>query len=132
MSLLDRSRSLSKLLGEGVDQLGELLQTEVKLAQAELSEKVADVGRGVTFLAATAVFLIPVITLLLMALAYWLTEATGASLPLSLLISALLGAVIGAICAFAGLKYLRPSNLRPTATLEQIKRDIAVAKDIVK
>ncbi|WP_119271481.1 phage holin family protein [Taklimakanibacter deserti] len=130
MSLVDRSRSLSRLLGRGVEQLGDLLQTEVQLAQAELSEKVSDIGRGVTYLAATAIFLIPVITLLLLALALWLRDATGMSLALSMLISALLGAVIGAICAFSGMKYLRPNNLKPSVTLQQIKRDIAAAKDI--
>ena len=132
MSLADRSRSLSRLLGEGVEQLGDLLQTEIQLAQTELSEKVADVGRGVTYLAAAALFLIPVITLLLIAFALWLRDVTGVSAALSLFISAMLGAVIGAICGFAGLKYLQPKNLKPTVTLEQIKRDIAAAKDIAQ
>lgn len=130
MSLVDRSHALSRLLGEGVEQLGDLLQTEIQLAQAELSEKVADAGRGVTWLAATAVIFIPVITLLLVAFALWLRDAAGMSLALSMLISALLGAVVGAICAFAGMQYLQPKNLKPNITLEQIRRDIAAAKDI--
>lgn len=132
MSLLDRSRALSRLLGDGVEQLGELLQTEIQLAEAELSEKVADIGKGVTYLAATAVVSIPVITLMLIAFAFWLSDAAGLSIALSMFISALLGAVIGAICAFAGLKYLRPENLKPAVTLEQIRRDIAAARDIAK
>jgi uncharacterized membrane protein YraQ (UPF0718 family) len=132
MSLFDRSRSLSRLLGDGVERLGALLQNEVQLAQAELSEKVADAGRGVTYLAATALFLIPAITLLLTAFALWLKEVSGISFALSFLIAALLGAVIGVICASAGLKYLRPQNLKPAVTLEQIKRDVAAAKEITK
>ena len=130
MSLVDRSRSLSRLLGEGVEQLGDLLQTEIQLAQAELSEKMADAGRGVTYLAATAVFLIPVITLLLAAFALWLSDAAQISLALAMFISAVVGAVIGAVCAFTGIKYLQPKNLKPAVTLEQIKRDIAAAKDV--
>lgn len=130
MSVIDRSRSLAGLLGEGVEQLGELFQTELQLAQTELSEKLADAGRGVTYLAATAIFLIPVVTLLLAAFALWLSESAGISLALSLLIAALLGAVVGLICASVGLKYLRPKNLAPTVTLEQIKRDVAAAKEI--
>ena len=130
MSLVDRSRSLSRLLGEGVEQLGDLLQSEIQLAQAELSEKVADVGRGVTYLAAMAIFFIPVITLLLVAFALWLRDAAEISLAAAMFIAALLGAVLGAMCAFAGMKYLRPKNLRPNVIIEQIKRDIAAAKDI--
>jgi VIT1/CCC1 family predicted Fe2+/Mn2+ transporter len=132
MSLVDRTRSLSNLLGNSVEQLGELVQNEIQLAQAELSEKVAAAGRGVTWLAATAVFLIPVITLLLVAFALWLKEVGGISFALSFLIAALLGAVLGLICAYAGLNYLRLGNLKPAVTLEQIKRDIAAAKEIAK
>ena len=130
MSLAERSRSLSRLLGAGVEQLGDLLQTEIHLAQAELSEKMAEVGRGITYLAATAVFLIPVITLLLMAFALWLRDAAQISLALAVLVAAALGAVVAAVCAVVGLKYLQPKNLKPTVTLEQIRRDIAATKDI--
>ena len=130
MSLAERSRSLSRLLGAGVEQLGDLLQTEIHLAQAELSEKMAEVGRGITYLAATAVFLIPVITLVLTAFALWLRDAAQISLALAMLIAAVLGGVVAAVSAIAGLKYLQPKNLKPTVTLEQIRRDIAAAKDI--
>jgi VIT1/CCC1 family predicted Fe2+/Mn2+ transporter len=130
MSLADRSRSLSRLLGDSVEQLGELFQDEVRLAQAELSEKVADAGRGVIYLTATAVFLIPVITLLLVALALWLGEAGGISDALAFLIAALLGAILGLICAVVGLKYLR--DLKPSVTLEQMRRDVAAAKEVAR
>jgi uncharacterized membrane protein YqjE len=132
MSLADRSRSLSKLLGDAVEQLGALFQVELQLAQAELSENVANAGRGAAYLAVAAMFAIPVITLLLIALALWIKEATSISLALSYLISALIGAAIGLICGLIALNYLRAKNLRPNITLEQIRRDIAVAKDIGK
>jgi hypothetical protein len=89
MSLTERSRSLSRLLGNGVEQFGELLQNEIQLAQAELSEKAADAGKGVLYLAVTAVFLIPVITLLLIAFALWLKETAEISFALSFLLAAL-------------------------------------------
>jgi VIT1/CCC1 family predicted Fe2+/Mn2+ transporter len=130
MSLADRGRALSRLFGDSLEQLGELLQNEVQLAQAELSEKVADAGRGVIYLTATAVFLIPVIALLLVAFALWLREASKISDALAFLLAALLGAIIGVICAAAGLKYLR--NLKPSITIEQIRRDVAAAKEVAK
>ncbi|QIG49223.1 phage holin family protein [Nordella sp. HKS 07] len=132
MSLVDRSRSLSKLLGDGVEQLGELFQVELQLAQAELSEKVANVGWGAAYLAAATLFAIPVLTLLLAALALWISDLSGISLPLSLVTAAVIGAALGAICGLTAMKYLRAKNLRPDITLEQIRRDIAAAKDIVK
>ena len=130
MSLADRSRSLAGLFGDSIEQLGELFQNEVRLAQAELAEKVSDAGRGVIYLGATAVFLIPVITLLLAAFALWLRDAGAISSALSFLIAALLGAVLAVICAVAGLNYLK--SLKPAVTLEQIRRDVAAAKEIAK
>lgn len=132
MSLVDRSRSLSRLLGDALDQLGALFQTEIRLAEAEMSEKVANAGRGVAFLVAATIFLVPVVTLLFIALALWLREASGMSLPLSFVAAAAIGALIGLILAFVGRKQLRPENLRPDVTLDQIRRDIAAAKDIAK
>jgi hypothetical protein len=120
------------LLGDGVEQLGALFQVELQLAQAELSENVANAGRGAAYLAAAALFAMPVLTLLLIALALWIREASALSLALSCLIAALIGAVIGLICGLIALRYLRAKNLRPNITLEQIRRDIAVAKDIGK
>jgi hypothetical protein len=132
MSLADRSRSLSKLLGDAVEQLGALFQVELQLAQAELSENVANAGRGAAYLAAAALFAMPVVTLLLIALALWMREAMAISSALSFLIAALIGAVFGLICGLIALNYLRAKNLRPNITLEQIRRDIAAAKDIGK
>jgi hypothetical protein len=132
MSLADRSRSLSRLLGDGVEQLGALFQVELQLAQAELSENVANAGRGAAYLAAAALFAMPVVTLLLIALALWIREASALSLALSCLIAALIGAAVGLICGLIALNYLRAKNLRPNITLEQIRRDIAAAKDIGK
>jgi hypothetical protein len=132
MSLADRSRSLSRLLGDGVEQLGALFQVELQLAQAELSENVANAGRGAAYLAAAALFAMPVVTLLLIALALWIRDASGISFALSCLISALIGAAVGLICGLIAMNYLRAKNLRPNVTLQQIRRDIAAAKDIGK
>ena len=132
MSLADRSRSLSRLLGDGVEQLGALFQVELQLAQAELSENVANAGRGAAYLAAAALFAMPVVTLLLIALALWIREASGISFALSCLFSALIGAAVGLICGLIAMNYLKAKNLRPTITLQQIRRDIAAAKDIRK
>jgi hypothetical protein len=68
----------------------------------------------------------------LIALALWMKEAMAISSALSFLIAALIGAVFGLICGLIALNYLRAKNLRPNITLEQIRRDIAAAKDIGK
>jgi hypothetical protein len=132
MSLVDRSRSLSTLLGDGVEQLGALFQVELQLAQAELSQKVAEAGRGAAYLAAAALFAIPVLTLLFIALALWIRDMSGISLALALFVAAVFGAALGLVCGLTAMKYLRTKNLRPDVTLEQIRRDITAVKDIAK
>lgn len=132
MSLADRSRSISRLLGDAVDQLGALFQVELQLAQTEISEKVANAGRGLTFLLVGAVFAMPVVTLVLVALALWINETWAISLSLSALIAASVGALLGIICGLIAMNRLRVKNLRPDATIDQIRRDVAVAKEIAQ
>jgi hypothetical protein len=132
MSLADRSRSISRLLGDAVDQLGALFQVELQLAQTEMSEKVANAGRGLTFLLVGAVFAMPVVTLVLVALALWINETWAISLSLSALIAASVGALLGIICGLIAMNHQRVKNIRPDATIDQIRRDVAVAKEIAQ
>jgi VIT1/CCC1 family predicted Fe2+/Mn2+ transporter len=131
MSLADNSRSISTLLGNTFEQLGTLLHNEVQLAQAEVSEKISEAGRGVAFLAGAAIFLIPVVTLLLAALSVWI-NLQGLSLAVSILIAAAIGAVAGLLLGLLGLKRLKPENLKPKVTLQQVQRDITAAKGMAK
>ena len=130
MSLVDRSRSLSKLLGDSVDQLGALFQVELQLAQAELSEKAANAAKGATYMAVAGMFAIPVITLLFTALALWIADAARMSLAPAFLIAAVIAALLGLVFFLVARSYLQARNLRPDITLEQIRRDVAAAKDI--
>ena len=75
----------------------------------------ANAGRGAAYLAAAALFAMPVVTLLLIALALWIREASGISFALSCLISALIGAAVGLICGLIAMNYLKAKNLRPTS-----------------
>ena len=82
-------------------------------------------------MAGAAVLCIPVLVVLLIALALWLTQV-GLSPVTAHLASAACGAVISIILAMIGMSYLKPENLKPKVTMRQVEEDIATAKELAR
>ena len=131
MSLSSDMRSIPELFGDAVEQLGKLVQNEVQLARAELSEKLTQAGMGVAYLGAAAILVIPVLVVLLITLALWFAQM-GMSPVTAHLLAAAIGAGLSAIMAFLGMSYLKPENLKPKVTMREVERDVAAAKEIVR
>jgi uncharacterized membrane protein YgcG len=131
MSLSDDFNAIPKLFGDAVEQLGKLVQNEAQLAQAELSQKITQAGIGAAYVAGAAILCIPVLVVLLIALAIWLTQL-GLSPVLAHLASALIGAVMSGVLAGIGLSYFKSENLKPKVTLQQVRRDVTTAKELAR
>jgi VIT1/CCC1 family predicted Fe2+/Mn2+ transporter len=131
MSLSADLNAIPRLFGDAVEQLGKLVQNEAQLARAELSQKITQLGIGAAYLAGAAIFCIPVLVVLLIALALWLTQM-GLSPVLAHLASGICGAVISVILAMAGMSRLKPENLKPKVTMQQVERDVATAKELAR
>jgi hypothetical protein len=131
MSLSDDIRVIPGLFGDAVEQLGKLVQNEVNLAQAEMSQKITQAGMGAAYLVGAAVLAIPVLVVLLIALALWLTQV-GLFPVTAYLVSAACGATGSAILAMVGKTYLNPENLKPKVTLQQVNRDLITAKELAR
>src|SRR3569833_2884303 len=131
MSLSDDLHTIRRLFGDAVDQLGKLVQNEAQLARAEISQKVAQAGIGAAYLIGAAILGIPVLVVLLIALALWLGEL-GLSPPLAHLAAAACGAVISIVLAVIGMNRLKPENLKPKVTIRQVERDVAAAKELAR
>ena len=123
-------KAIPDLFGDVAHQLGHLIGTEVRLAAAETAEKVAEVGRGVAYLALAGMVIIPAIVMLLLALAAWLSEM-GVAPALSYLAAAAVGVGLGMLFLFSGLNHLKAKNLKLTKTSKQLDKDVAAAKEIV-
>lgn len=124
----DDGRSLSDLLATALTQLSLLVQTEVRLARAEISHKVVAAGIGAALIGLGVIFAIPALVLLLMGAAAWLTER-GWSSPTADIIAGVGGLVITVALVVTGLSRLRVEALKPRRTLTQFRRDTVVAKD---
>lgn len=131
MSLSADLNAIPKLFGDAVEQLGKLVQNEVQLARAELSQKISQAGIGAAYVISAAILCIPVLVVLLIALALWLAQL-GLSPVVAHLAAAAGGAAISVVLALVGMSYFKPENLKPKVTMQQVQRDITTAKELAR
>jgi len=66
------AHSITRLLGDAVEQLSQLIQTEIRLARAELADKATKAGIGAGLVFGGMLLIVPALVLFLMALALFL------------------------------------------------------------
>ena len=118
------------LLTAAVSQSADLVQTEFRLARAEVSEKLAALRVGVVLMVVGAIFLIVALGMVLQAL-FSLLFAYGMSAPAAILLVAGGAAVIGLVLFLMGQKRLNPEELVPDRTLTSLSRDSRMVKETV-
>src|SRR5258707_938868 len=112
MALSDDVRDIPRLVAGAAEQLGKLIQNESQLAQAELSQKAIQAGMGAAYMAGAAMLAVPVLVLLLIALALWFVQL-GLNPALAHLIAAGIGLLASVVLGMIGKSYLTPENLTP-------------------
>lgn len=122
------TRSLATLMSHVASDIAYLVQTEIRLAKVEISEKFAAVAAGAAFIGAGAAFLMAALVVVMFAIASWL-EYAGLSTQWSLTIVGILGLAIGGVVAFTAINRMKAMQLAPERTIDQMKEDIAVARE---
>ena len=130
MSSVD-ARSIPQLLDHALRQASELFSEEIALARAELSEKVASAGRGAAMIAFGGLLLAPAIVVILIGLA---TLLIGRGVePWTAYLATGGGALaLGALLAWTGARRFSSEGLKPSATIEEIRRDRNAVKEMVR
>jgi hypothetical protein len=128
---MPEERSISQLVGDSLAELAKLVQNEIDLARAELSERVAVTGESVKLIAAGAVLLIPGVVLILFSIASELIQL-GLSPPLAYLSSGLGAVIIAVALAWAGMSRLSTSALKPSAIMDEIRRDKIMTTELMR
>lgn len=118
------------LLTAAMSQSADLVQTEFRLARAEVSEKLAAMRTGLAMMAIGAIFLIAALGMVLQALVSVLI-AGGVSAPVAILLVAGGAGVIGLVMFLMGQKRLAPEELVPERTLTSLSRDSRMVKESV-
>jgi Putative Actinobacterial Holin-X, holin superfamily III len=126
--MAEQYSSLPNAFSRVITDLADLMQKEMRLARAELSEKLSITIRAGVWMSVAAVLAILAALLVVQACVLGLSAATGIALHWSsLMVAALLAAGGGA--AFAKGKADVPEQLAPDRAINQVKQDIAVAKE---
>jgi len=121
-----RDRGIGELVKDLANQTSTLVRQELKLAQAEMTQKGKLAGRGAGMLAGAAVAAL----LGLGAFTALLVIVLDSALPLWLaaLIVTVLWLAVAAVLAMAGKKALKASTPPAPQTVETVKEDIQWAK----
>jgi len=126
-----RERSIAQLVGDSLAELAKLVQNEIDLARAELSDKIIVTGEAVELIAAGAVLLIPGVVLILLAIASGLVQL-GLAAPLAYFCTGAGALIIAGALAWAGMSRLSASALKPSASLDEIRQDKMMATELMR
>lgn len=124
------NRSIVDIFTDVVNQVTALLRKESQLARTEMSEKIGQAGVGVGLVVGGAVFLIPALVILLQAAVAALVKAIAE--PWASLIVGGAAFLLGLLIAVIGMSRLSARNLAPNRTIQQIQRDVTVARQQVR
>jgi uncharacterized membrane protein YqjE len=121
-----RERGIGELVKDLASQTSTLVRQEIKLAQAEVTQRSKVAGKGAGMMAGAAVAAL----LALGALTALVIVALDSfmALWLAILIVTLIWAVVSAVLAQAGRSSLRSSTPPAPQTVETVKEDIQWAK----
>lgn len=124
------ARTVPEIITDLVKEFTSLFRSEIRLARAEVSEKISLVGMALALIVAGAVLLMAALVLLLQAAVVGLIEQ-GFSPAAATLIVAGGTLIVGAVLLWYGLSRLKPRHLAPRRTVDQLQRDAAVARSQV-
>jgi Putative Actinobacterial Holin-X, holin superfamily III len=123
--------SLPELVSAALQQGSDLLRSEAALARTEVTEKIAQVGRGGAMIMAGAVILAPALTLILFAIALGFMAA-GMSPGAACMITGVGAAIVAALVIWLGMGRLSAEELKPRATIDQVRRDGKAVREMVR
>ena len=121
-------RGIVELASDAVTQATGLVQTEFKLARAEINENLVALKEGMIFMIIGAIFLVAALFLVLQTLVAFLI-AEGMSPPLAVLIVAGGSALVGGVLMQISKTRLAHFDATPHKTLHQLQRDGQLAKE---
>ena len=113
-------RSLGELFSDLSQQTADLIRQEMRLAKAELSDKLADVGRHAMMIGAGVAFALAAVVTLAAAIALLLIQVGILPWLAALLTAAVMGGVAFAL-ANSGISALKKKSIAPVETMHSLK-----------
>jgi len=120
-------RQAPNLFVDALRHFSNLMQKELHLAKAELSQNISRAGMGLAFFAVAGLLALTALNVLAGALVAYIAAAGLGAGTAALIVGAVL--LIGAaVLVFAGKARLSAEALKPTHTMHNIQRDAATLK----
>jgi amino acid transporter len=113
-------RSLGELFSDLSLQTAELIRQEMRLAKAELSDKLSDVGKHVAMIAAAAVFGLAALMAVTAGIVLLLIEVGVVPWLAAVLTAAVMG-LAAFLLAQSGIAALRKKSIAPVETMHSLK-----------
>jgi len=120
-------RSVVDIVRDLVTETSTLLRKEGQLARAEISEKVDQAVRGLVFIAAGAVLLIPALVVLLGAAVAAMIDRGFDAANAALVVGGI-ALLVGLALAVLGVRAVKLEQLKPARTIAHVQRDVSLAK----
>lgn len=128
MSQNANDRSLGELFAELAKETGTLVRQEVALAKTEMTQKAAEVGKNIGFLAVGGAIVYAGLLGILAAIVIGLATL-GLPWWLSALLVGIVVAAIGYFLVQKGLSALKQASLAPQKTIDSLKEDADWVKE---
>lgn len=120
-------RQAPGLIVDTLRNFSDLMQTELHLAKAEVSENVSRAGMGIAFFAVAALLALTALNVLVGALVAYLAT-TGLSAGTAAVIVGGVILAIAVLLVIAGKSRLSATALQPSRTMNNLKRDAIAVK----
>jgi len=124
-----KDKGVVDLAGDALREIATLIQTELQLLRAEITEKLTFTALSAALIGAGVLLLMATIVLVLEAAITGLV-AFGLSWTASTLTVALVTFIIGAGLIWLGVNRLSAARLAPTRTIDQLHKDSTIAKQL--
>ena len=124
-----KDKGVVDLAGDALKEIATLIQTELQLLRAEISEKLTFTALSAALIGSGALLLMATLVLLLEAAVTELV-AIGLSWTAATLIVAMGTLFVGAGLVWLGFNRLSVARLAPTKTIDQLQKDSTIAKQL--
>jgi hypothetical protein len=128
MAIRDYDHPITSVINRAASEVTYLVQTELRLAKVEISDKLSKIANGGIQAGAGAVLALAGSIILLLAIVRWL-EVAGLPSEWGFLLVGGIVVILGIVLLLRGSRSMKGSNLVPNRTLDQLKADLSALKE---
>ena len=128
MAIRESTQPLTSVIQRAAAEVTHLIQTELRLARTEVSDKLGQVANGGVQVGVGAVLALAGLIIFLFAIVRWL-EVAGLPSEWGFLLVGAGVVLLGVVLLLRGTRSMKGPNLVPQRTLDQLKADLSAIQE---